>query len=425
MSPLPASPALNSLLRLLREGAPLAERVGALRRLLLEHPGTRQAWYLAWQPQAQSYTPVPPSPALPPGAGEPNRASDLALRERLAREGRLTLDELRRSASWLGARLRRAGVEHGMALALDLQAGDEGLLLVACDTPQSAALDWLGLLLAPLLAAARGVTRAAPFLAADPQPALLLDGQAQAVEFNQAFLALLGERPREAWRAFLPANHGQLVRASLGQARALGEVEAECDGRILLWQFIPDSAEGRVLARCRDATASLRGEREAARASRLYRLITENTTDLISRHTLDGVFLDASPASWTLLGYWPEELRGRPAQALFHPRDRGQVALRAREALEQDGYLTITYRIRHRDGRYRWFETASRAIRETYTGAVVEVVSVSRDVTRRVEAEENRRRLAEVVEANTDLVLFVDAGGCLTYLNPSARAALG
>lgn len=243
MSPLPASPALNSLLRLLREGAPLVERVGALRRLLLEHPGTRQAWYLAWQPQAQTYTPVPPSPALPPGAGEPNRASDLALRERLVRDGRLALDELRRSASWLGARLRRAGVEHGMAFALDLQAGDEGLLLVASDTPQSAALDWLGLLLAPLLAAARGVTRAAPFLAADPQPALLLDGEAQAVEFNQAFLALLGERPREAWRAYLPANHGQLVRASLGQARALGEVEAECDGRILLWQFIPDSAE--------------------------------------------------------------------------------------------------------------------------------------------------------------------------------------
>ncbi|WP_208571130.1 hypothetical protein, partial [Pseudomonas aeruginosa] len=58
MSPLPASPALNSLLRLLREGAPLVERVGALRRLLLEHPGTRQAWYLAWQPQAQTYTPA-------------------------------------------------------------------------------------------------------------------------------------------------------------------------------------------------------------------------------------------------------------------------------------------------------------------------------------------------------------------------------
>ncbi|MGV8462349.1 PAS domain S-box protein, partial [Pseudomonas aeruginosa] len=40
-------------------------------------------------------------------------------------------------------------------------------------------------------------------------------------------------------------------------------------------------------------------------------------------------------------------------------------------------------------------------------------------------AEENRRRLAEVVEANTDLVLFVEHGGRVTYLNPSARAALG
>ncbi len=59
----------------------------------------------------------------------------------------------------------------------------------------------------------------------------------------------------------------------------------------------------------------------------------------------------------------------------------------------------MTYRIRHRRGHYLWFETASHAIRETYTGAVVEVVSVTRDITARVQAEENRRRLAEVVEA--------------------------
>ena len=72
---------------------------------------------------------------------------------------------------------------------------------------------------------------------------------------------------------------------------------------------------------------------------------------------------------------------------------------RSRDALEVDGYHTMTYRVRHRDGHYLWFETASHAIRETYTGAVVEVVSVSRDITARVQAEENRRRLAEVVES--------------------------
>ncbi len=55
----------------------------------------------------------------------------------------------------------------------------------------------------------------------------------------------------------------------------------------------------------------------------------------------------------------------------------------------------------------------SRAIRETYTGAIVEIISVSRDITERVQAEENRRRLAEVVEVNTDLVLFVDSNGLI------------
>lgn len=102
------------------------------------------------------------------------------------------------------------------------------------------------------------------------------------MEFNQTFLALLSERPRKAWRALLPADHGQLVRTSLGQTRALGEVEVGCDGHILPWQFIPDSVGARVLVRCHDATASPRGEREATRASQLYRLTTENTTGLIS-----------------------------------------------------------------------------------------------------------------------------------------------
>ncbi|SEJ30102.1 PAS domain S-box-containing protein [Azotobacter beijerinckii] len=263
-----------------------------------------------------------------------------------------------------------------------------------------------------------------PLLALDPQPGLLLDVRASPLALNAALLALLGSPGPEALAGCLPANHVQLVRACLGQRRAIEDVEAQFGERVLLWTFIPDPQERRVLARCRDATAQLLGEREAARARRLYRLITENTTDLISRHDPDGHFLDASPASWTLLGYWPEELRGMPVRTLLHVRERAQLR-RAQEALEQHGYHTMSYRIRHRAGHYLWFETASRAIRDTYTGAVVEVISVSRDITARVLAEENNRRLAGVVEANTDLVLFIDPAGQVTYLNPAARRTLG
>jgi PAS domain S-box-containing protein len=236
---------------------------------------------------------------------------------------------------------------------------------------------------------------------------------------------LLGERALTQLGELLPVNHLPLVRACLEQSRAVESVEAQDGERILIWSFIPDVAERRVLARCREATREVREQREAARARRLYRLITENTTDLISRHTPEGVFLDATPASWTLLGYWPEELRGMAVDSLLHPQDQLQQAKQAREALEQDGYHTMTYRIRHRDGHYLWFETASRAIRETYTGAVVEVVSVSRDITARIQAEENKRRLEDELAHTTRLITLGElASGIAHEINQPLAAVV-
>src|SRR5690606_2371191 len=142
---------------------------------------------------------------------------------------------------------------------------------------------------------------------------------------------------------------------------------------------------------------------QAQVARRLYRVIIENTTDLISRHTPEGEFLDASPAAWALLGYWPEQLRGSRTQQLIHPQQRDELMQRYAKALEQDGYLTVSYQIQHRDGHYLWFETASRATRDTYSGNVVEVVSVSRDITERVRSEERTRRLQDELTHATRL----------------------
>ncbi|MWV17102.1 PAS domain S-box protein [Pseudomonas sp. L-22-4S-12] len=416
---------LHTWLRLQREDVPLSARADALCRVLRGCAEVRQAYYLSWQEAAGIYAHEGSGQHLPPGQGDPSLASDRALFERLGQEGRLSLEQVRKLDVWLAGRLRRAAISHGQVFELGLAAGQGGLLLV--EVAEGVSLDWLGWvqeLLSTLLGLLNGLLRASPLLGHDPQPSLLLDAQARPLELNAALLTLLADLPMSQVLRLLPVNHAALVRACLEQRRAIEAVEAQCDARILVWTFIPDPQEQRVLARCQDATEQVLAEREAAKARRLYRLITENTTDLISRHTPDGRFLDASPASWTLLGYWPEELRGQLAQGLFHARDLAQLVQRTRDALEQDGYHTMTYRIRHRDGHYLWFETASRAIRETYTGAVVEVVSVSRDITARVQAEENRRRLAEVVEANTDPVLFIDPDGRVTYLNPAARRTL-
>lgn len=417
---------LQAWLRIQREAPSLNARAAALRRAVLGCPQVRQAWYLTWQPASRTYAQDDGGPRLPPGQGDPLAASDKTLFEALTTQPCLSLEAVRQLPCWLAGRLRRAAIHHGQALALSLEEGGAGLLLLQVD--EDAGLEWLPWLrelLAQLVGLAGGMSRSAPLLSADPQPALLLDARARPLEFNQALQALLGERPLAWVGELLPVNHLPLVRACLQQSRAIEAVEAQDGERILIWSFIPDVAEQRVLARCREATQEIREQREAARARRLYRLITENTTDLISRHTPDGVFLDATPASWTLLGYWPEELRGMAVDGLLHPQDQLQQAKQAREALEQDGYHTMSYRIRHRDGHYLWFETASRAIRETYTGAVVEVVSVSRDITARIQAEENKRRLEDELAHTTRLITLGElASGIAHEINQPLAAVV-
>jgi len=230
----------------------------------------------------------------------------------------------------------------------------------------------------------------------DPQPALVLSQSGLLLDRNTATDALCTNTGVPTITDLLPVNTPALIRSCLQQTRAIEAVESRVGERILLWTFIPDPGSRRVLVRGRDATDEIRLHDEAVQSNRLYRLITENTTDLISRHAPDGSFIDASPASWRLLGYWPEQLRGQPLGAFIRGDERLTEQLaEVRKRLRDEGYATTTLKIRHRDGRERWFEVASRAIRETYTGTVVEVVCVSRDITARVESEKNSRRLAD------------------------------
>ncbi|MBJ6138549.1 sensor histidine kinase [Marinobacter litoralis] len=233
-----------------------------------------------------------------------------------------------------------------------------------------------------------------PLLPQDPSPSLIVDAQAQVLSANPAAQSL---RPANTaqYTELLPVNTPALIKSALNQNRAIEQVESRMGSIILLWCFIPDADTQQVLIRGRDATTDILTQEEATRSSRLYRLITENTTDLISRHAPDGRFIDATPASWRLLGYWPEELRGQLLEDIFTEHQTDALFADTRQKLRDDGYATMTLEITHKNGGRRWLEIASRAIRETYTGAVVEVISVSRDITARIESEEQNRLLAD------------------------------
>lgn len=142
-----------------------------------------------------------------------------------------------------------------------------------------------------------------------------------------------------------------------------------------------------------------------------FRLMAENSTDMISRHTLDGVYLYASNACHHLLGYEPEELIGHSAYEFFHPEDINKINNSHNYIVEKTDIYTVTYRIICKDGHYIWFETTSRTVRNS-NEEPIEIVAVSRDITDRKLAEialqESQEFIQRITEASPNILYIYD-----------------
>jgi PAS domain S-box-containing protein len=132
-----------------------------------------------------------------------------------------------------------------------------------------------------------------------------------------------------------------------------------------------------------------------------FRLLAENSTDVISRHTDDGTFLYVSPAVRALLGFEPAELIGRSALDRTHPADRAALA-RSWDLLLAGALNTpLHFRISHRDGRYIWLEANGRASHDAETGEI-EIHISSRDITERKQAEFQREAALEALRESEE-----------------------
>ena len=66
----------------------------------------------------------------------------------------------------------------------------------------------------------------------------------------------------------------------------------------------------------------------------LFRLLTENSRDVITRHAADSTLLYVSPAVHSFLGYAPEDLLGRSAMELVSEDDVDLLRAAVVEALK-------------------------------------------------------------------------------------------
>ncbi|HVL33695.1 MAG TPA: PAS domain-containing sensor histidine kinase, partial [Actinomycetota bacterium] len=128
----------------------------------------------------------------------------------------------------------------------------------------------------------------------------------------------------------------------------------------------------------------------------LYRLLAENSLDVISRHAPDGTVLYVSPACRHALGYEPDELIGRNGFDFVHPDDVGSLHGPKRAAGDP---ARFTYRFIRKDGTHVWMEAVVRATVDARSGELTEVIATARDITQRVKQEEALRHQTRLYEA--------------------------
>jgi PAS domain S-box-containing protein len=164
---------------------------------------------------------------------------------------------------------------------------------------------------------------------------------------------------------------------------------------------------------------------EALRQSEAHhRSIIEGTLDLVCLVDAAGRIRFVSPSVQTILGYAPAELLGHAVFEFLHPDEVGEAeGLLARAVAGEEPRLA-TLRVGTKEGSWRTLEVIGRSRLESRPEAGL--ILNARDVTERLKAEEERRRLeAQLRQAQKLETLGTLAGGIAHDFNNILHAVIG
>lgn len=178
-----------------------------------------------------------------------------------------------------------------------------------------------------------------------------------------------------------------------------------------------------------DITESKTLEMEIKESEDNYRFLVESSYDIVYRIGIDGRFTFLSKAWETILGHTIQEAMGKAYSLFMHPLDVPKIHdffRRINESGEQKE--TTDYRLKHRNGSYRWFTTNAKPIRDEnhvitgFTGTARDVTEVKAANLALVAQKDELERFFNV---NIDFFCISDMRGNFRKVNRAWERNLG
>jgi PAS domain S-box-containing protein len=164
---------------------------------------------------------------------------------------------------------------------------------------------------------------------------------------------------------------------------------------------------------------SFRDLNEARELADSYRLLLENSSDIVVRTNVDGGIEWVSDAVTKVLGYSPEELEGQLLASVMHP---GDVVARAdlRDRFTSEESARIILRLRDSFGEYHHFATLIHRVLDdegTLSGSIAGLQLIDDQVAAREVARESEERHRLVAQYGTDVVAL-EQRGVIEWVSP-------
>ncbi|OIK15411.1 hypothetical protein BIV60_09675 [Bacillus sp. MUM 116] len=145
----------------------------------------------------------------------------------------------------------------------------------------------------------------------------------------------------------------------------------------------------------KDITEIKRKKQRLKDSEELYRILTENSMDMIAQTDIVGNFIYVSPVCEQILGHTPSELVGKSSLEYIHRDDFDRYLFNYQNAVHIQPKSMDTYRVRKKDGSFIYMEILSNPYRNS--NKEVRVISVLRDISERINADLDRKRTEELL----------------------------